>query len=60
MLNGIVLDLDFVNNSRVSCADSEKSSVMRIQSLKARQKELGGDEAQGVDETLIDAYFFNY
>ena len=26
--------------------------------LKARQKEQGDDEAQGVDETFIDAYVF--
>ena len=28
--------------------------------LKARQKEQGDDEAQGVDETFIDAYVFYY
>ena len=28
--------------------------------LKARQKEQGDDEAQGVDETFIDAYGFYY
>ena len=46
---------------QVSCVSFTLSSHIVLTFgffLKARQKEQGDDEAQGVDETFIDAYVF--